>query len=108
MSRFVSGDSSQALFSMIPARRMVPVGNWMVSWAFHSGVTTLDVVTGTQMDVEGHKGWSLNVKSAHNLIQFRLQGGRREVRVLKMEGMAHPLEWLPMEITDRGVEVGVT
>ncbi len=106
--RMVSGDSSQTVFSLIPSRRMIPIGNWMVNWAFHSGVTILDVVTATQVDAEGHKNWSLSLKAAHNVIQFRQQNGRREIRILKMEGAEHPLDWLPMEITARGIEVGVS
>jgi KaiC/GvpD/RAD55 family RecA-like ATPase len=107
VTRFVSGEYSQAVFSVIPAETLISVGNWVINWAYHRNVTILDVITATQVDVEGYKGWSLSLKAAHNVIQFRQQGGRREIRILKLEGAAHPLEWVPMEIRPTGIEVGV-
>ncbi len=107
VTRFVSGEYSQALFSVLPTETIVPFGHWMVDWAYHRGIALLDVVTATQVDLEGYRGWSLSLKSAHNIIQFRQQAGRREIRILKLEGSPHPLEWVPMEIRATGIEMGV-
>jgi circadian clock protein KaiC len=107
ITRFVAGEYSQALYSVVPAERLVPIGQCLVDWAYRRNVAVLDVVTATQIDLEGYKGWSLSLKSAHNIIQFRLQGGRREIRILKLEGSSHPLEWVPIEIKPTGIEMGV-
>jgi KaiC/GvpD/RAD55 family RecA-like ATPase len=107
VTRLVAGEYSQALFSVVPAPTLAPIGPWLVDWAFRRNVAVLEVVTATQMDLEGYKGWSLSLKSAQNVIQFRMQGGRREIRILKLEGSSHPLEWVPMEITASGIEMGV-
>lgn len=108
VSRVVVGDYSQALYALVPARELLPLGNWMVDWTHRSGATVLEIITATQVDIEAHKGWSLSLKAAHNVIQFRIQGGRREIRILKMEGAGHPLEWVPIEVGAKGIEMGVT
>jgi len=107
VTRLVAAEYSQALHSVVPAQTVVPLGQWLVDWAHRRNVAVLEVVTATQMDLEGYKGWSLSMKSAQNVIQFRIQGGRREIRILKLEGASHPLEWVPMEITANGIEMGV-
>lgn len=107
VTRFVCGDFSQAAFSLAPIEKLAAIADWQVNWAFHAGVTLIDVVTATQVDVEAHKAWSLSLKAAHNVIQFRNQNGRREIRILKMEGASHPLDWVPIVIGPRGIEMGI-
>jgi len=107
VTRFVSGDHSQAIFSLQSAAQMVPIADWLVHWVSQSTTTLLEIVTATQMDVEGYKNWSLSLKAAHNILQFRIQGGRREIRILKMERADHPLEWVPIAIGARGIEMGI-
>lgn len=107
VSRLVAGEYSQALHSVMPTQTLLPFAQWLVDWAHRRNAAVLEVVTATQMDIEGYKGWSLSMKSAQNVVQFRIQGGRREIRILKLEGASHPLEWVPMEITANGIEMGV-
>ncbi len=107
VSRFALGEQSQVAFSIVPMASVSATSAWMVDWAFRSKASVIEVVTATQVDIEGHKGWSLSLKAAQNIIQFRLQGGRREIRILKMEGVTHPLEWVPIEIGPTGIEMGV-
>jgi KaiC/GvpD/RAD55 family RecA-like ATPase len=108
IDRYVAGDNSQSFFSVVKPEELNAYNEWLLNWTFHTGITALEVVTATQVDVEGHKQWSFNLKAMQNVIQFRLQEGRREIRILKMEGTEHPLDWLPMEITAAGTEVGVS
>ncbi|MCK4414449.1 MAG: hypothetical protein KAY32_12990 [Candidatus Eisenbacteria sp.] len=107
VSRVVVGDYSQALYALVPAKELLPLGNWMVEWTNRSGITLMEVITATQVDIEAHKGWSLSLKAAHNVIQFRIHSGRREIRILKMEGASHPLDWVPIEVGAKGIEMGV-
>ncbi|MFH1144183.1 MAG: RAD55 family ATPase [Candidatus Eisenbacteria bacterium] len=107
VTRFVSGDFSQALYSVLGPEKIIPLLDWQVNWAFHSGAALIEVVTATQVDLEGHKGWSLSLKAAHNVIQFRNASGRREIRILKLEGASHPLDWVPIAIGSRGIEMGI-
>lgn len=108
IDRYVRGDSSQTHFSITRSEDLIAYNQWLLNWTYRTGITALEIITATQVDVEGHKQWSLNLKAAQNVIQFRFQEGRREIRILKMEGAEHPLHWVPMEITARGIEVGVT
>jgi len=107
VTRFVSGDHSQAVFSLISPEKMIPIADWQVHWACHGGVTLLDIITATQIDLEGYKSWSMSLKAAHNVIQFRIQSGRREIRILKMEGATHPLDWVPIAVGPQGIEMGI-
>jgi len=107
VTRLVCGDASQAAFALAPVEKLAAIADWQVNWAFRAGVTLLDVITATQVDAEGHKAWSLSLKAAHNVIQFRIQNGRREIRILKMEGASHPLEWVPIAIGSQGIEMGI-
>jgi len=107
VTRFIGGEQSQAAFAVTSAEALLATDQWLVDWVLHSNVTMLEIVTATQMDVEGHRGWALSLKSLHNVIQFRIEGVRREVRILKMEGAQHPLEWVPIEIGPHGIEMGV-
>ena len=108
IDRLVIGDISQTDFAELSSEWMTASNNWMLNWTYFNSITAIEIITATQVDVEGHKLWSKYLKAAQNIIQFRFQEGRREIRILKMEGTTHPLYWLPMEITANGIEVGVT
>ena len=107
VTRFVAGEQSQAAFSLTPIEKSAALGQWLAGWAFDNNANVLEIVTATQLDIEGHRSWSLNLKCVHNVIQFRIDGARRSVRIPKMEGAEHPLEWVPIEITPHGIEMGV-
>jgi KaiC/GvpD/RAD55 family RecA-like ATPase len=49
----------------------------------------------------------LDLNVANNIILFRLneESWQREMRIVKMEGMGHPLEWMPFKITGEGIEL---
>jgi KaiC/GvpD/RAD55 family RecA-like ATPase len=100
-------EQSQAAYSLTPVEKSMPLGQWLAGWAFASNANVLEIVTATQLDIEGHRSWSLNLKCVHNVIQFRIESARRSVRIPKLEGAEHPLEWVPIEITPHGIEMGV-
>jgi len=49
----------------------------------------------------------LDLNVANNIILFRLNGEswQREMRIVKMEGTGHPLEWMTFKITSEGIEL---
>ncbi|MBM3318164.1 MAG: hypothetical protein FJY75_09990 [Candidatus Eisenbacteria bacterium] len=105
--RLLFGEYSQACFGLLTPERAQAAGRWLAEWAYRNEVVALEAVTAAQLDPEGHKGWSLSLKATQAVIQFRVEGGRRSLRIPKLEGATHPLEWVTIEIGARGIEMGV-
>lgn len=47
----------------------------------------------------------LDLTVAHNIIEFRLnkETWTREMRIVKMKGISHSLEWMPFKVTKNGI-----
>jgi KaiC/GvpD/RAD55 family RecA-like ATPase len=61
----------------------------------------------TQKDASTQRATDLDLNTAHNIFLFRLneQTWQRELRIAKMEGACHPLDWIPFRITGKGIEL---
>ncbi len=61
----------------------------------------------TQNDVAIQRTTDLDLNKAHNIFFFRFNEDKwqRELRIVKMEGCEHPLEWIPFKITRKGIEL---
>jgi KaiC/GvpD/RAD55 family RecA-like ATPase len=61
----------------------------------------------SERDMRIVEATDLDLNVANNIILFRLneETWRREMRIVKMEGTSHPLEWLPFRITGSGIEL---
>jgi hypothetical protein len=61
----------------------------------------------TQKDPATQRATDLDFNTAHNLIFFRFNEStvQREMRLVKLEGCHHPLEWLPFTITNKGIQM---
>lgn len=108
VSRFAAGDFSEQLFSMFNVKYMEPVEDWTINWCHFDNIANFDVVTAaTEKDVATQQATDLDLNKAHNIFFFRFnpKESRRELRIVKMEGCSHPLEWLPFEITRTGIQV---
>lgn len=108
VTRFAAGDFSEHLFSLFELKYMDPVEDWTINWCHFDNIVNIDIMTAaTQKDVKTQRAVDLDLNKAHNIFFFRFneETFQRELRIVKMEGCAHPLEWLPFKITKNGIEM---
>ncbi len=108
VTRFAAGDFSDQLFGLYELKYMLPVEHWTINWSFHDNIANVDVMTqGVNRDPAVQQAVDLDLNTANNIILFRVNRRtfRREMRIVKMEGTAHPLEWIPFRITPAGIEL---
>lgn len=106
VTRFAAGDFSEQLFALHDLKYMDPVEDWTINWCHHDDIVNFDIVTrGTDPTPEVRRAIDLDLNKAHNIFLFRYneEAHRREMRIVKMEGCAHPLDWMPLEITGAGL-----
>lgn len=108
VTRFAAGDFSEQLFSIFDLQYMDPVEDWTINWCHFDNIVNIDIMTAaTQKDVATQRATDLDLNKAHNIFYFRFdeQKRQRELRIVKMEGCEHPLEWIPFKITSKGIEL---
>jgi len=108
VTRFAAGDFSEQLFSLYDLKYMEPVEDWTISWCHFDNIVNIDIMTAaTQKNAATQRATDLDLNKAHNIFFFRFneETFQREMRIVKMEGSFHPLEWLPFKITKSGIEM---
>lgn len=108
VTRFAAGDFNEQMFSLYELKYMLPVENWTINWSYFDNIVNLDIMTAaTQKDIATQRAVDLDFGTANNLIFFHVNEKtfQREMRIVKMEGYSHPLEWLPFKITSKGIEM---
>jgi circadian clock protein KaiC len=108
VTRFAAGDFSEQMFAFYDLKYMLPVEHWTINWSHFDNITNMDIMTeATQKDLATQRATDLDFNTVHNLIFFRFNDKnlQREMRVVKMEGSSHPLNWLPFKITDKGINM---
>ncbi|UCG36220.1 MAG: hypothetical protein JSV64_06285 [Candidatus Bathyarchaeota archaeon] len=107
VTRFAAGDFSEQLFSLYDLKYMEPVEDWTINWSHFDNIVNIDIMTAaTNRDPATQRATDIDLNKAHNIFFFRFNDERccRELRIVKMEGSSHPLEWLPFNITSDGIE----
>ena len=108
VTRFAAGDFSEQMFSCKDLKQMETVEDWTISWSHFDNIVNIDIMTtATQKDIATQQAVDLDMNKAHNIFLFRFneETQRRELRIAKMEGTEHPLEWIPFKITSRGIKL---
>jgi KaiC/GvpD/RAD55 family RecA-like ATPase len=110
VTRFAAGDFYEHVFTTLSERQWQEIEEWTVNWAHHDRMTNLDIMSeGTERDAVTNRMKDYTYMLAHNIWRFRTRevNGRfqRELRIEKMEGQSHPLDWLPFEIGRKGIVV---
>lgn len=108
VTRFAAGDFSEQMFSLYDLKYMEPVEDWTINWSHFDNITNIDIMTAaTQKDIEIQRATDLDLNKAHNVFLFRFnkETCRRELQIVKMEGSEHPLGWIPLKITSKGIEL---
>ncbi|MFQ5821708.1 MAG: RAD55 family ATPase [Candidatus Heimdallarchaeota archaeon] len=108
VTRFAAGDFSEHLFGLYNLIENQTVENWTVNWSYYDNIANLDICTAaSSADFNVIRARELAFKTANNLPIFRINEKtgkiRRELRIVKMEGEYHPLDWIPFEITKEGI-----
>ena len=106
---FAAGDFSEHLFTLYNLIENQTVENWTVNWSYYDNLANVDICTAaSSADYTVTRARELAFKTANNLIFFRInemkETIRRELRIVKMEGEYHPLEWIHFEIMNNGIE----
>ena len=108
VTRFAAGDFHEWMFGTLNVEYMVPVETWTVNWSYYDDIANVDVMTAASArDMKIVEATDLDINVANNLIFFRFNEEicRREMRIVKMEGVEHPLKWLPFKITGEGIQL---
>ncbi|MBX5327451.1 MAG: RAD55 family ATPase [Candidatus Bathyarchaeia archaeon] len=108
VTRFAAGDFSEQMFGLYDLKYMLPVEQWTINWSYFDNIVNMDIMTAaSQKDLDVSKATDLDFNTANNIIYFRINKKtfQRELRIVKMEGTEHPLEWLPFEITRKGIKL---
>jgi KaiC/GvpD/RAD55 family RecA-like ATPase len=110
VTRFAAGDFSDQLFSLYELKYMLPVEQWTINWSFYDDIANIDIMTkGENRDPSIQQAVDLALNTVNNLILFRVneETFQRELRIIKVEGTSHPLEWLPFKINRKGIELEI-
>jgi len=110
VSRFAAGDTLEHLFTSLTEEEWQKIENWTINWCFHDGITNIDTMSEVESrDPVTNRMKDFSFYTAHNILRFRTHEVdkkiRRELRIEKMEGRAHPLDWLPFEIDQNGIQL---
>jgi KaiC/GvpD/RAD55 family RecA-like ATPase len=110
VTRFVFGDSYEHIFQQGTEEQWHQVEQWTVNWTHSSGMTNFDLVTETaSREPHIQRLMDFTLLLADHILRFRTRevSGhlRRELRIQRMEGVSHPLDWIPFEIRPDGIHL---
>lgn len=108
VTRFAAGDFSEHLFTLHDLNHMDQVENWTINWSHYDNIANIDIMTtATEKDLSTQRATDIDLNKAHNIFFFRFNENKlqRELRIVKMEGCEHPLNWIPFRITSKGIEL---
>jgi circadian clock protein KaiC len=110
VSRFAAGDTLEHMFTELDEDKWREIEDWTINWCHHDQITNID----TMSEVEERDPVTRRMKdysfyTAHDIFRFRVREVdgrmRRELRIEKMEGVSHPLDWMPFEIAAGGIRL---
>lgn len=109
VTRFAAGDSSEHMFSLYDLIENQTIENWTVNSSYYDNIANIDIcAAASSVDYMVTRARESAFKMAKNIIFFRLNETKEpfqmEMRIVKMEGVAHPLDWIPFEIAQTGIE----
>jgi circadian clock protein KaiC len=75
---------------------------WSKDWAMKHGIAGLRCVS---RDLQDPQADAMLRQFHDNIIELRLGDAGRELRIMKMFATAHPVDWMPFEITQEGLQL---
>lgn len=108
VTRFAAGDTLEHLFTTLDEEAWRRIEDWTINWCHHDRITNLDLMSEVESrDPVTNRMKDYSLYTAHNVFRFRVREAcgsiRRELRIEKMEGVDHPLDWLPFRIGPGGI-----
>jgi KaiC/GvpD/RAD55 family RecA-like ATPase len=112
LNLFVIGGFSEQILSSKDLEHMETVEDWSISCCHFYNIVNarahFDVMkTATQKEIATTRAIDLDKNKAHNILFSRSNEEThvRELRITKMEGSENLLDWIPFEITSKGIEL---
>jgi circadian clock protein KaiC len=110
VTRFAAGDTLEHLFTTMDEGEWRRVEDWTINWCHHDRITNIDTMSEVEArDAVTNRMKDYSLATAHNILRLRVrevdQRMRRELRIEKMEGVEHPLDWMAFQIGARGIEM---
>ncbi len=110
VSRFVAGDNFEHIFTQLNEEQWMNIEHWTINWCHYDNMTNIDIMTqAKQKDPVTNRLMDFTFSLAHNIFLFRVvevNGHfQRQLRIAKMEGVSHPLDWISFEITANGIKL---
>ena len=110
VSRFAAGDTLEHLFTTLNEEEWRRIENWTIHWCHYDNITNIDLMSEVDSrDPVTNRMKDYSFYTANNIFRFRkteVDGRfRREMRIVKMEGVDHPLDWMRFEIADEGIRL---
>lgn len=110
VTRFVAGDNFEHVFTTLNEEQWMLIEHWTINWCYYDRITNFDIMTeAKEKDLITNRLIDFTFSLAHNIFRFRtieVNGKfRRELRIEKMEGVSHPLDWIPFEISSQGIKL---
>ena len=103
--RLVVGDLCASTLGLFSGRELGEWLAWLNNLAFFAGTNVLILLSGQEGSQEFDKFRQALEKYAQNVLSFRQIEEKREMRIIKVEGMAHPMDWLNIGITPSGIKI---
>lgn len=80
----------------------VRILEWSKEWAMRHGITGIRCIS---RDVQDPQLEAILRQYHDNVLELRLGDAGRELRIMKMFATAHPVDWMPFEITRDGLQL---
>ena len=103
--RLVVGDLCASTLGLFSGRELGEWLAWMNNLAFFGGTNVLILLSGQEGPQEYEKFRQVLEKYAQNVFAFRQIEEKREMRLVKVEGLAHPMDWMNIGITLSGIKI---
>ena len=105
--RLVIGDLSVSFLASFSGRELGDWLAWINDLAFFSGTSVIILLSGQEGSQDFDRYRTAIEKYAQNIITLRQIEEKREMRLIKIEGMSHPMDWLNIGIGPAGIKLKV-
>lgn len=105
--RLILGDLCVSFLASFSARELGDWLAWVNDLAFFSGTSVFILLSGQEGSQDFDRYRTVIEKYAQNIIALRQIEEKREMRLIKIEGMPHPMDWLNIGIGPAGIKLKV-
>jgi len=103
--KLVVGDLCQSILGLIGLKDLIDWLSWLQNWCVFEGTNALIILSGQEGGQDFDRYRLLFEKYANCVIILRQIEEKREMRIVKMEGLSHPMDWLNFGISTGGIKL---